>query len=172
MDLLRELGHFTFASRLQRLSYRLKSEVSTIYHACGMDFDDHWFLVGYLLSRHESMTVSEMAARLGFAQPDIVMMTEGMVKHGLLKVEADSKDPMQRRLSLTEDGRETVVSLEKVWEAVGDVTRELIESTHPEFIDAITAIEKALDERSLFSRVTGQIDMDTVCGPDPGDGNT
>ena len=167
MDLLKELGPFTFASRLQRLSYRLKSEASTVYHACGLDFDDHWFLIGYLLSRHESMTVSEMAVRLGFSQPDVVTMTNGMVEHGLLKIESDSADPMKRRMSLTDDGRETVASLESVWKAVGDVTGELIESTHPELLEALTRIEQALETQSLFSRVTERIKPDEgACGPD------
>ena len=58
MNLIRQLGAFTFASRLMRLSERLKSDVSTVYHSCGMDFDDHWFLVGYMLSEKSSMAVA------------------------------------------------------------------------------------------------------------------
>lgn len=157
MDLLRELGPFTFASRLMRLSHRLKMEASTVYHACGLDFDDHWFLIGYLLSRHKSMTAAEMAGRLVISQPDIIMMTDGMVDHGLLKLEHDSNDPMIRRLSLTGEGRETVASLERIWQAVGDVTRELIEAAHPEMLEGLTRIEHALEERSLFSRVTERL---------------
>lgn len=163
MDLLRELGPFTFASRLMRLSHRLKSEASTVYHACGLDFDDHWFLVGYLLSRHESMTVAEMATRLGFAQPDVVTMTDGMVDHGLLRIESDADNPMMRRLSLTGEGRETVASLERIWQAVGDVTQELIASTHPQLLEGLARIEHALEERSLFSRVREKLDPGGEC---------
>jgi len=98
-----------------------------------------------------------MAGRLGFSQPDVVLMTDGMVEHGLLRIEYDSADPMHRRLSLTDEGRETVASLEKVWQAVGDVTRELLEATHTEILDSLSRIESALEERSLFSRVAERI---------------
>ena len=79
MNLITEMGAFAFASRLMRLAERLKSEVSTVYHSCGMDFDDHWFLVGYMLKDQQSMAVSDMASQLGVARPRITRMIEEMV---------------------------------------------------------------------------------------------
>ncbi len=96
MNLITEMGAFAFASRLMRLSERLKSEVSTVYHSCGMDFDDHWFLVGYMLSDKQSMAVADMASQLGVARPRITKMIEEMVTHGLVKLESDPAEPGQK----------------------------------------------------------------------------
>lgn len=157
MNLIRELGAFTFASRLMRLSERLKSEVSTVYHSCGMDFDDHWFLVGYMLSNKPSMTVNDMASQLGISQPRLTRLIEEMVTHGLVSLEMDPGDSGKKLVSLTDDGEETVTELRKVWEAVGDATAELISDAHPEILEALTRIEDGLEDRSLFARVSLRI---------------
>jgi len=157
MNLIREMGAFAFASRLMALSERLKSEVSTVYHSCGMDFDDHWFLVGYMLADQPSMTVAEMASKLGVPRPRLTRMIEEMAAHGLARLEIDPEDPGQKLVSLTDDGEETVAELRKVWKAVGEATDELISEAHPEFLEAITRMEDGLDDRSLFSRVSSRI---------------
>ncbi len=157
MSLIRELGAFTFASRLMRLSERLKSEVSTVYHSCGMDFDDHWFLVGYMLSDQPSMTVADMASRLGVARPRLTRMIEEMITHGLVTLELDPEDSGQKLVSLTDDGAETVLELRKIWQAVGEATAELISEAHPEILEALSSLEDGLDDRSLFSRVSSRI---------------
>ena len=172
MNLIRELGAFTFASRLMRLSERLKAEVSTVYHSCGMDFDDHWFLVGYMLSQRPSMSVADMASQLGMSQPRLTRNIEEMVTHGLVRLEMDPWDPGQKLVSLTDDGEDTVAELRKVWEAVGDATAELISEAHPEILEALTRLEDGLDGRSLFSRVSARINgcEDKVAAGTPGRG--
>ncbi len=167
MNLITEMGAFAFASRLMRLSERLKSEVSTVYHSCGMDFDDHWFLVGYMLADQSSMTVADMASQLGVARPRITRMIEEMVTHGLVRLESDPEEPGQKCVSLTDDGEETVTELKAIWQAVGEATSELISESHPELLEAITKMEKGLDDRSLFSRVSSRINS---CEDKFGDG--
>ena len=74
MDLLEELGAFAFASRLKRLSDRLKAEATTVYHHQGVDFNDSWFQVGYLLSRKDLMGITEIAKALGISRPAVSQM--------------------------------------------------------------------------------------------------
>jgi len=167
MNLITEMGAFAFASRLMRLSERLKSEVSTVYHSCGMDFDDHWFLVGYMLSDQPSMTVIDMASQLGVSRPRLTRMIEEMVTHGLVCLEMDKEDSGQKRVSLTDDGEETVVELRKIWQAVGEATAELISESHPDLLETLTKMEAGLDDRSLFSRVSSRI---SACEDKFGDG--
>ena len=157
MRLINEMGAFALASRLMRLSERLKSEVSTVYHSCGMDFDDHWFLVGYMLSDQPSMTVVDMASKLGVSRPRITRMIEEMETHGLVSLESDPEEPGQKLVLLTDDCEETVSELRKIWRAVGEATEELISESHPEFLEAIARMETGLDARSLFSRVSSRI---------------
>jgi DNA-binding MarR family transcriptional regulator len=157
MNLIREMGAFALASRLMLLSERLKSEVSTVYHSCGMDFDDHWFLVGYVLADSPRMAVAEMASRLGVSRLRIIRMIEEMALHGLVRLERDPEEPDRRLVSLTEDGEETVAELKYIWKAVGEATQELIKESHPELLEAIGRMEEGLDSRSMFSRVSARI---------------
>lgn len=164
MDLVKELGAFAFASRLRRLSDRLKSEVSCVYHSCGIDFDDNWFMIGYVLARNGSMSISEIARRTGLSRPVISTQIEGMAEHGLVSIRTDPRDLRSRRLSLTPEGEETVAALEPVWQAVGDCTRELLASLGADCLDAIARLEDSLETRSLFSRVCERL----FEGTDPG----
>lgn len=160
MDLIRELGPFALASRLQRLSEHLKKEVSTLYHAHGLDFDDQWFLVGYSLARNGEMTMKEMAGQLSLSRPTVSRMIEGMAEHGLIKVVEDASDPMRRRISLTGEGEDTVEELERIWTAVGEITGDLIAGAREDLLGSIEDIEGALEERSLFSRVSERLAME------------
>ena len=170
MNLIRQLGAFTFASRLLRLSERLKEDVSTVYHSCGMDFDDHWFLVGYMLSEKSSMGVADMATRLGISRIRLTRMIEEMAEHGLVRLESDSEEPGQKLVSLTEDGEETVEELRTVWEAVGEATSELIMESHPELLEALTRIEDGLESHSLFARVSERLNTLEKISPEGGGG--
>lgn len=160
MDLLKELGTFAFASRLKRLSDRLKSEATTLYHHRGADFNDSWFLIGYLLSREENLTVTEMARALGISRPAISQIAGEMSKHRLINVRIDETDRRRKILSLTESGREAVDSLEPVWNAVAECTEELIATSGQDVLKAIDAIEHGIETRSLFARVLDRLDDD------------
>lgn len=153
IDILRDLGAFAFASRLKRLSDRLKSEVSQIYEEEGIDFSDSWFLVGYMLSKYERVTVTYMADALGISPPAISQISSLMVKKGLIRVETGEEDKRQRILSLTPKGKKTIQALEPIWGAVTECTDDLIEETGFDILGAICAMEKGLDEKSMVERL-------------------
>jgi len=52
-DTMREYGAMAFASRLKRLGDRLKAEATSLYRANGIEFNDSWFLVAFLLSKRK-----------------------------------------------------------------------------------------------------------------------
>jgi DNA-binding MarR family transcriptional regulator len=162
MDLLKDLGTFAFASRLKRLGDRLKSEATTLYHHRGVDFNDSWFLVGYMLSRQENLTVTEMAKALGISRPAISQIATDMARHRLISVRIDTADRRRKILSLTDSGREAVEMLEPVWRAVADCTDELIASSGQDVLKAINAIERGIKARSLFARVLDRLEEERV----------
>jgi DNA-binding MarR family transcriptional regulator len=157
MDLLQELGAFALASRLRRLADRLKSDATTLYHNQGVDFSDNWFLVGYLLSRYESMNVTEMAKMLAISRPAISQIASEMARRNLITIRVDERDRRRRLLALTDKGKETVAALERVWEVVGACTEEMIESTGQDILKALSAIEESLEKRCMFSRVINKL---------------
>ncbi len=158
MDILKKLGTFAFASRLKRLSDRLKAEATTLYHHEGADFNDSWFLVGYMLSKEENLTVTEMAQALGISRPAISQIASEMGRHRLIHVRVDEADRRRKILSLTDRGREAVESLKPVWRAIAECTEELIASSGQDVLKAIASIEKGIEKRSLFARVMDRLE--------------
>ncbi len=156
-DILKDLGAFAFASRLKRLSDRLKAEVLQIYQEQGIDFNDSWFLVGYMLSRHESMTVTDMALALCISPPAISQISADMVKGDIINIETGETDRRQRILSLTPKGKKMVRALEPLWDAVTKCTEELFDEAGCNILEAITALEKELDKKDMIARLREEI---------------
>ena len=161
MDLLRDFGTMTFASRLKRLGDRLKAEATRLYNAHGIEFNDSWFLVAFLLSSNEGLSMTEMAEMLGISRAAISQMYRAMERNGLLVVHTDDRDRRRRLLYLTEKGRDAVTALEPIWNAVGECTDSLIEATGQDLLKAMSDIERELEQRSLFERVNDHLKQKT-----------
>lgn len=158
MDLLRDFGAMTFASRLKRLGDRLKAEATKLYNDHGVEFNDSWFLVAFLLSRNEGLSVTDMAEMLGISRAAISQMYKAMERNGLLVVHTDDRDRRRRLLYLTEEGKAAVTALEPIWNAVGECTETLVKETGQDILKALSDIEDELAERSLFERVSDHLE--------------
>jgi DNA-binding MarR family transcriptional regulator len=153
VNTVRELGFFALASRMKMLSERLKAEASRVYRDRGIDFNDSWFLAAWILSQRDGITASEMAGKLGVSPPAVSQMAAGMHGKGLITYERDTEDGRRRCISLTEKGRETVAALEPLWQAISDVTKDVVSSTGVDFLSGLAGIEDAFDESSLSERI-------------------
>jgi DNA-binding MarR family transcriptional regulator len=152
-DALKELGAFAFASRMKRLSDRLKAEVSQVYLEQGIAFNDSWFLVGVMLSKHKKMTVTDMADALGISPPAISQVYGDMIKAGIVKVETGDVDRRQRILSLTPAGSSVVEALSPIWDAFEECTRSLFVEAGCDALEALTAMEECLEKKSMIERL-------------------
>lgn len=156
-DILSDLGAFAFASRLKRLSDRLKAQASQVYYDHGVEFNDSWFLVGYMLSKNDNMTVTEMAEALGISPPAISQISSDMAKHGIIEVNTDEEDRRRRNLSLTEDGKVKIETLQPLWDAITKATDEMIEDSGYDFLGAVGAFETHLEKKNLLERVENHL---------------
>ena len=156
MDLMRELGAMAFASRLRRLSDRLKSEATRLYQARGIDFNDSWFLLAFMLSKHEGITIKEVSGALGVSHSAISQMASAMKHKKLIESRQDARDRRRTLLFLSEEGKSAVKALQPIWTAVGNHTERLISQTGEDVLSALTEMEKKIEEKDLFTRVTEQ----------------
>ena len=154
MDMMREFGAMVFASRLRRLGDRLKAEATKLYRANGVEFNDSWFLVAFVLSDREGISVTEIADAFGTSHAAISQMAAAMERKGLLVGRTDKRDRRRTLLHLTKKGRSAVEALRPVWNVIGECTEELLASTGKDFLPAISEIEEQLERQSLFTRVT------------------
>ncbi len=154
MDLIKQLGPLAFASRLKRLSERLQKDVSKVYNNQSIEFEARWFPVLYALRGQKCMSVTDMAKTLGLTHPAINQVAGVMTRRGLLSSSRDKNDERRRLLCLTKKGKETIKTLEPIWEEIAAATREVIESTGSDFLENIELIEKQLEYESIYERIT------------------
>lgn len=157
MDLIRELNELAFLSRLRRLVELLSKDASRIYSSQNVDFEARWFPLTYLLKDHSPMAVTDVAKALGTTHPAVNQVAEAMSRRGLLSSEKDSNDERRRLLSLTSEGRETVLRLQPIWQEIFDATREVIDSADADIMGAINRIEDELNRRSIYERVVERL---------------
>jgi len=153
MDLMRALGAMAFASRLRRLSDRLKSEATRLYQAAGIEFNDSWFLLALMLSKREGVTVKEVSEAFGISHSAISQMATAMKSRKLIEGRKDPNDRRRTLLYLTEGGRSAVKALKPLWNTIGNCTEEIISQTGEDILSAITEMEERIQERDLFTRV-------------------
>jgi DNA-binding MarR family transcriptional regulator len=156
MDLMRELGPMAFASRLRRLSDRLKSEATRLYQARGIDFNDSWFLLAFMLSKRDGITVKDVSDAFGISHSAISQMASAMKRKKFIKSRQDARDRRRTLLFLTEEGRSAVKALQPIWTAIGKYTERLLTQTGEDVLSALTELEKHIKEKDLFTRVTEQ----------------
>ncbi|GAB4329399.1 MAG: hypothetical protein Kow0074_25860 [Candidatus Zixiibacteriota bacterium] len=156
-DIIQQLGSLGFASRLKRLGERLQSDVSRVYKDQNVDFEARWFPVAFALRERSPSSVTEIADQLHLTHAAVSQITSAMETNNLVSSERDTTDERRRLLSLTEHGRDTLKQLEPIWNAVSVCTQDLIQSSGRDFLDILSRIETALDERDMYARVTSMI---------------
>jgi len=126
MDLITQLGPLAFASRLKRLADRLMKDVSQLYKDLDLEFEARWFPVVYYLKERDSVPLTTVAQDLGLTHPAVNQVANVLSEKGLLASTRDTEDERRRLLSLTQKGRDTVRTLEPVWEEIAAATADVI----------------------------------------------
>lgn len=156
-DIIQKLGALAFASRLKRLGERLQQDVSRVYKEQSVEFEARWFPVAFMLMRRDSMSVTDLADSLGLTHPAVSQTAALMKSEGLIESVKDETDERRSLLSLTPKGKQTLESLQPIWDAIQQSTAELIESGGPDLLRALSEIERQLGVRDMYTRVTDRI---------------
>jgi DNA-binding MarR family transcriptional regulator/predicted GNAT family acetyltransferase len=157
MDLIKQLGTLALASRLKQLSDALMQGVDLLYKEQKVTFHPRWFPVAYLLSRKSPMAVTEVAEAVGLTHPAVNQTATQMSRHGLLLSRKDKNDERRRLLSLSKKGQQTVATLAPLWKIIQECTDELLVESGIDFLDAIVKIEKQLEKKNVYERVSGRL---------------
>lgn len=152
-DFVARKGHAAFGTRLRRLSERLDRDVRELYRARGIDFEPSWFPVFASLSEMGAMSVGELAAHMRITHAAVSQIRGRLLKNGMVRVRADASDHRRQMLQLTERGDALAERLRPLWRAIADVTEALNRQFAPQLLVELSALEAALDQRSLFVRV-------------------
>lgn len=151
--MLRDLGEMSLAINLRRLGDRLMSEASRVYDREGTGFRPRWLPVAWALRGGSARSISDLARSLGVSHTAVNQVAAEMAREGLIRWRRDPTDGRKRLLELTAAGRSTVDSLEGLWDEVRAATREVLAESGHDLLEALLAVEAALDARPLELRV-------------------
>ncbi len=157
MKLIKQLENLAFGTRLRLLTERVLQDGAKVYKNLDMDFEPRWFALFYLLNENSPIAVTEAAAMLGYTQPAITQTASLMIKKGLIKTIKEKSDTRKKLLSLTPRGKEMVTTLKPVWKAFEEGTNELFKDSGFDMIMVFDKIERELDRKDLFTRITEKI---------------
>ncbi len=146
-----EAGILAIATRMQRLSDRMRKDGLLIYKANGIDFEPKWFPVIYTLHNKPVLSVVEIAAEIGYAHPSTISLLKELEKQKIIRSKKDRVDERKRLIQLTAKGKALIEQMKPVWEVMVVATRELID-TKNNLMQAIIEAEEAFDRQSFLQR--------------------
>ncbi|MDF2178126.1 MarR family transcriptional regulator [Aliiglaciecola sp. CAU 1673] len=151
-DFLDELGELALGSRLKRLSERMLADAAKVYQAFGIDAQPKWFTLLALLHQQQPISVVEAAERLGLTQPAISQFCRQLVQADLVQLVTCEQDSRRRLISLTNKGKQEVLRMQPMWQAVQQAAVQLCRELENDFYVSLQKCEKALTQRSLLQR--------------------
>ncbi|MEO0573361.1 MAG: helix-turn-helix domain-containing protein [Bacteroidota bacterium] len=151
-DIVKEIGIRGLATRLKRIADAMSHSARLMYKQLEMDMEPNWFLILNLIRDDKSISVMDIAKRMGFTHQSVHMMTAKMVKRGYLKPEKDGQDLRRTIFSLTLKARKVLPETEKIWDYGEEALLEIVENDLAVLLK-LEIIEKNLHERSFGERI-------------------
>lgn len=152
-DVVRSNPHLFLGSRLRRLGERMQADVAQIVEHVGLPIHPSQYSALEALARFGPLSVGELAEATGARQPGVTRTVARLGEMGLIKVCGEGPDRRVRKATLSDKG---VALMEKshaeVWPRVEGAVRDLCDAVAPGFMEALTAIEAALDDEPLDRR--------------------
>lgn len=153
-DFVRAMGYLTLGTRLKRLGEQMHADVSSVLKAEGADVPASLFPTLGALDRNGPMTVGELAASLGVAQPGVTRNVAALSKAGLVKSTRGVRDQRQTSVELTRKGAALVTRTKQdLWPRIAGAVREMCEGLEGPILEQLALIEQALAMESLERRI-------------------
>jgi len=151
MGVIEQSGILAIATRLQRLSERMRKDGLLIYKAHGIDFEPKWFPVVYTLHLKTQLSVVELANEIGYSHPSTISLLKELEKLKFIKSTKDKADERKRLVQLTEIGKAIIQQMEPVWDVMIAVTAPLIDTPN-NLMKAVEEVEQQLELQSFYQR--------------------
>jgi DNA-binding MarR family transcriptional regulator/GNAT superfamily N-acetyltransferase len=152
-DLYNLAGPAALGTRLRKLADMLAADAEQLYQHYQVNIDPRWFPHLFMLGKHDSMTVSELAASIGQSHASVSQVAKRMSQAELVASKPCEDDGRASRLTLTSTGREAAEKLDIQVNDVNTPVTRLFADAGVNLWQALAAIDHALDEQTLLSRV-------------------
>jgi DNA-binding MarR family transcriptional regulator/GNAT superfamily N-acetyltransferase len=163
MNFIKELEELAFGTRLKQFSERLNQDSARVYQELNIDFEPRWFTFFYLLYKKAPLSITEIASQLGITQPAVTQLADLLIKNGLIETVKNNGDTRKRILTLSAKGKILIPVLQPIWDGFNEATKDLFSSIGFDVILVLNRLERALDEKNMFARITDKV-KEKQCG--------
>jgi DNA-binding MarR family transcriptional regulator len=151
MNVIDQSGILGIATRLQRLSDRLRKDGLSIYKDHDIDFEPKWFPVIYSLHVKPLLSVVELAHEIGYTHPSTISLLKELEEQNLIRSIKDTTDERRRLIQLTPKGSVLIERMKPVWEIMITTFTALVD-TKNNLMQAIMEVEEQLEKQSFLQR--------------------
>jgi DNA-binding MarR family transcriptional regulator len=151
MNVIDQSGILGIATRLQRLSERLRKDGLSIYKDHGIDFEPKWFPVIYSLHVKPLLGVVELAHEIGYTHPSTISLLKELEEENLIRSVKDTADERRRLVQLTNKGSALIERMKPVWAIMITAFTTLVD-TKNNLMQAIIEAEDQLERQSFLQR--------------------
>jgi DNA-binding MarR family transcriptional regulator/N-acetylglutamate synthase-like GNAT family acetyltransferase len=162
-DLLVQLGHLAYGSRLKRITDKLYVDGDKVYKENDIDFKASWFSVYYVLANAGTpLTILEITDRIDFSHITVKNILRELEEEGLVKIAPNPHDKRSKLASLTEKGKKLKRKLEPVWHAIASALSDVFTAGHPDFSNILNRIDRELYNNPINNRAKAPDKRDKV----------
>lgn len=151
IDFIGALGYKALDSRFKRISDRMSHDIRKLYKEMHIDVEPNWYLVFMLLQEHTQLSIAEIAKRLGYAHPSVVIIVQKMTIKGYLTSKKDIVDKRKQMISLTKKSKELIPTLTKLWTSCENAILQVIDNDLA-ILFYLDTIDTALKTSSFHDR--------------------
>jgi len=146
-------------TRLKHLSDNYLNDVSKIYKKCGIEFEPSWFGIFFLLERHKSLTLSEIAENMDITLSGISQIILTLSKKNLIVSNTIKNDKRKKIISLTAEGEDLLKRVKPIWKSISFNMNEILtEGGHSKnLLEALSEVERSFERLSLADRVLSHV---------------
>ncbi|MCP9768389.1 MarR family transcriptional regulator [Lacihabitans sp. LS3-19] len=157
MNFYQELGPLVFGTRLKRLSDYFLSEINKVYADQNIPFEASWFGVFFLLDKHESLSIYEIAETLEVSHSAISQLVKNLMERNLLILTPSVDDGRKKDIALSQDGIVLLKIIKPVWQALDQAMTALMDEN--DVLKNLLKIENGFNELALNERIKSKLNV-------------
>lgn len=160
-DFIKDLGYKALDTRFKRISDRMGHDIRKVYKKFDIDIEPNWYLVFMILKAHQKLSIAEIAEKLNYAHPSVVVIIQKMKAKGYVITESDRIDKRKQLISLTEKSMVLLPKLEKLWHSCENSILALL-NEDLSILAHLDTIDNALKTTSFYERFTNEYSKHTL----------
>ena len=160
-DFIKDLGYKALDTRFKRISDRMGHDIRKVYKKFDIDIEPNWYLVFMILKAHQKLSIAEIAEKLNYAHPSVVVIIQKMKAKGYVITESDRIDKRKQLISLTEKSMVLLPKLEKLWHSCENSILALL-NEDLSILAHLDTIDNALKTTSFYERSTNEYSKHTL----------